>query len=99
MANKKIEFHEAASNEYEKAVSWYLERNHIIAVRFAEEVRRAVETIRKAPHRWPSNEGGIRRFLLPSFPIALVYRELVTAIQIIAVAHGRRKPDYWKKRI
>lgn len=99
MTNKPVVFHVDANEEYDAAFSWYLERNQPIAARFADEMQRAIETIRAAPHRWPRDDQGIRRFLLPSFPFAVVYRELVTSIQVIAVAHGRRKPYYWQKRI
>jgi len=40
-----------------------------------------------------------RRFVLQQFPYAIVYRETVPTIQVLAVAHGRRKPGFWKKRL
>jgi hypothetical protein len=33
------------------------------------------------------------------FPFAVVYRELPSVIQVLAVAHGHRRPGYWKTRI
>jgi toxin ParE1/3/4 len=41
---------------------------------------------------------GTRKFLLRRFPYAVVYRITESAIQVIAVAHGRRRPSYWKSR-
>jgi hypothetical protein len=32
------------------------------------------------------------------FPYLVVYREVSTGLQVIAVAHGRRRPGYWKNR-
>ena len=32
------------------------------------------------------------------FPYLIVYRTTSTAIQVVAVAHGRRRPGYWKTR-
>lgn len=32
------------------------------------------------------------------FPFSLVYTNTETGIVVIAVAHGYRKPGYWKKR-
>jgi hypothetical protein len=29
----------------------------------------------------------------------LVYREVSGKLELVAIAHGRRKPGYWKKRI
>jgi plasmid stabilization system protein ParE len=53
MANKKVEFHEAASLELEAAFDWYLARSESAAGRFVEELDRAVTRIAEAPHRWP----------------------------------------------
>ena len=41
---------------------------------------------------------GTRKFLLRRFPYGVVYRITKSAIQVIAVAHGRRRPGYWKSR-
>ena len=99
MGSKEVEFHEAASLEYEAAFAWYFERSERAALRFAREVERAVASIAEAPERSPSWIQGTRRLLLQRFPFAVVYRELPSVIQVLAVAHGRRRPGYWKKRV
>lgn len=98
MARKKVELHEAASEEFEAAFDWYLERNAGAAMRFARELNRAIANIAEAPKRWPAGSFGTRKFLLPRFPFAVVYRELPSVIQILAIAHGHRRPGYWKDR-
>jgi plasmid stabilization system protein ParE len=52
MANKQVEFHEAASSEFEAAFVWYLERSERAALRFAREVERAVQSIADPPERF-----------------------------------------------
>ena len=99
MVRKKIEFHEEASREYEAAFDWYFERSELAASKFAEELERAISNIAKAPGRWPEGIGGARKICLERFPFVVVYRELSSNIQIIAVAHGRRRPGYWKQRL
>jgi toxin ParE1/3/4 len=99
MARKKVEFHEAASLEFEAAFDWYMERSEPAASRFAAELGQAIANIAEAPDRWPASNHGTRRFLLQRFPFALFYRELPSVIQVLAVAHGHRRPGYWKKRI
>lgn len=99
MASKKVEFHEDAALEYEAAFEWYLERSILAASKFAEALNRAIDMIVKAPQRWPASSNGIRRFLLQKFPFAIVYRELPEIIQVLAIAHTRRKPGYWKQRV
>ena len=98
MANKEVEFHEAASEEFEAAFDWYLERSVGAAARFASELSHAISSIAEAPQRWPAGVQGTRKFLLRRFPFAVVYRELPSTIQVLAIAHGHRRPGYWKDR-
>jgi plasmid stabilization system protein ParE len=53
MTQKKIEFHEAASEEYLVAFLWYFERSEAVAARFSQELSRAIDLISRAPKRWP----------------------------------------------
>ena len=41
----------------------------------------------------------IRRALLPRFPYALVFISTGVEIQVIAVAHTKRRPGYWLDRV
>ena len=42
---------------------------------------------------------GTRRALLGRFPYFVVYRERSRKIEIIAVAHAKRRPGYWARRV
>jgi plasmid stabilization system protein ParE len=99
MAAKPLEIHPSALAELKSALSWYLERNQIAADRFAIELNRAMELIVASPRRWPEGERGSRKFVLRRFPFAIFYREKDATIQVIAVAHGHRRPGYWKDRL
>jgi len=98
MTGKLVEFHQEAVTEYEAAVEWYAERSYLVARKFVLEIDRALTLISEAPNRWAKHKHGTRRFLLQHFPFAIVYRESSSAVQIIAIAHGRRRPGYWKER-
>jgi plasmid stabilization system protein ParE len=54
MGSQEVEFHEAASLEFEAAFAWYLERSERAALRFALEVERAGTSIAHAPERFPA---------------------------------------------
>ena len=45
---------------------------------------------------WYDEQQGVRRFLVHRFPYAIIYKPTSSLIQIIAVMHLRRHPDYWK---
>jgi plasmid stabilization system protein ParE len=98
MASPKIEFHEEVASEFEAAFEWYFVRNGLAAARFVSELNRALELIPDVPDRWPTGGAGTHRFLLRRFPFAIVYRQRPPVIQVLAIAHGHRRPGYWKER-
>jgi toxin ParE1/3/4 len=95
----EVRFHEDAVTEYEAAFEWYFLRSEFVASRFAEEINRGIAMISDAPKRWPIANHGTRKFLLQRFPFVLFYRVIPSGVQVLAVAHGHRKPGYWKSRI
>jgi plasmid stabilization system protein ParE len=99
MGAKPFEIHPAALAELKSAVLWYQERNQNAALNFVSEVERAADLVLASPSRWPSGKHGTRKFVLQRFPFAIVYREKTTVIQILAIAHGHRRPGYWTERL
>jgi toxin ParE1/3/4 len=99
MAVKPIEIHSDALAELKSALRWYLERSESAADGFVAEIDRAMELIAATPARWPSGELGMRKFVLARFPYAVFYREKLMTVQILAIAHGHRRPHYWEKRL
>jgi len=41
---------------------------------------------------------GARRVLVRKFPYSVVFIDLPTERRVLAIAHGKRKPGYWRKR-
>jgi toxin ParE1/3/4 len=41
---------------------------------------------------------GLRRYTIQQFPFLIFYAEFEEFIWVVAIAHGKRRPDYWKKR-
>jgi toxin ParE1/3/4 len=100
MPTNAVDLHEEASAEYDAAFDWYLQRSPDAALKFDAEVERALTQIVQAPQRWAGGPHSTRRFLLRQFPFTLIYREQKPgAIQIVAIAHTSRRPEYWKQRL
>jgi plasmid stabilization system protein ParE len=93
-----VEVHPLAADEAEAAERWYRERNETAATRFRRELDRAVDLISERPDAGPPYLGKTRRLLLRRFPFFVVYRVRGATLEIVAVAHGRRRPGYWRKR-
>jgi toxin ParE1/3/4 len=98
MANLPLEFHPEARLEAIEAYDWYAERSLEAAKAFQDELQDAGRAIQTNPELWAAYLHGTRRYLLKRFPFVIVYRVTATRIEILAVAHGRRKPGYWSDR-
>ena len=99
----KLRIDPAAEEEAQQAAQWYEARHVGLGLEFLAAVDAALQRIREDPLQFPNletlpDEPNVRRFLLKRFPHAIVYEVVSTDIQILAVAHTRRRPQYWKKR-
>jgi toxin ParE1/3/4 len=93
-----VEFHPLAADEAKAAERWYRERNEIASARFQREIDRAVDLISERPNTGSPYLGNTRRVLLRRFPFFVVYRVRGFNVQIVALAHARRRPGYWRAR-
>ena len=98
MADLGIRLHPQAAVEAETSRAWYFERSASVAASFLEELDAAIHAIRESPSRWPPIHGRYRRFVLHKFPFSVVYVARDGFIEVIAIAHHRRKPGYWSAR-
>ena len=92
-------FHPAARQELYDTQDYYSEKNYSVGKAFTDEIAWAIEQIILAPSRWRVHGSGTRRFLLSRFPYSIIYRIVGDDVQIIAIAHHRRKPGYWNPRV
>ena len=96
--SKRVLFDPEAIAEARAAYSWYSARSASAASNFLTELDDAVATIETASHRGSPYVENTRRYVFRRFPFYLVYREFEQTIQVLAVAHGRRRPGYWRTR-
>ncbi|MDY6894215.1 MAG: type II toxin-antitoxin system RelE/ParE family toxin [Thermotogota bacterium] len=99
MKMKRIKYHPEAKNEIQEAIKWYNRKTDGLGLEFVFEVKQAEVIILQDPEVWPFYVYETRRYLLKRFPFAIVYLVSQDEIQIIAVAHCKRKPAYWAARL
>lgn len=95
----ELEYLEDALDEAEAAARWYAERSVTAAAGFSAEIDEAESAILEFPDAWPLFDYGTRRYLLRRYPFSVIYRVESLRILIVAVAHGHRRPGYWKSRL
>ncbi len=93
-----VELHPEAIAEAAQARKWYAERSERAADGFIQELDQAIDRISEAPERWPNYLHGTRRYLMRRYPYFVVYRGPGEKVEVVAIAHGRRKPGYWRRR-
>jgi toxin ParE1/3/4 len=98
MPESRVELHPDAVAEAAAARQWYEARSPNAAASFLSELEHAIRQAAAMPSSWPAHLHGTRRVLLRRFPYLVVYRQIESGVQIVAVAHGRRRPGYWKTR-
>jgi plasmid stabilization system protein ParE len=92
-------FHPEASDEVVAIKRWYMDQSEAAATRFDEEVQRSIQTICEDPLVWRERIPGVRQYAMHRFPFYVVYRIKTDVIEVLAIAHARRRPGYWKSRI
>ena len=66
---------------------------------YLTEFENIMSTLSESPHRHPIEmKTDIRRKSMAIFPFSILYRNILGSIQILAVAHHRRRPTYWLGR-
>lgn len=93
-----VGFHPDALAETRAAYEWYAERDELAAQGFIRALDVAVAVVAASPEAWPRFSGGTRRCWLRSYPYFVVYRVMLEELQVVAVAHAKRHPDYWRQR-
>lgn len=92
-------FHPGADAEYADAALRYAGIDPELGRRFYEDVEATIRQIRRYPAHFRRIAPEIRRALCRRFPYAVVFTEEPDRILILAVMHGRRRPEYWRPRL
>ena len=90
---------EVARRELDEAIEHYNGEEPGLGGAFLVEVLATIERIRRFPEGWHPMGPRLRRCLLRRFPYGLIYGRDGPDIVLVAVAHTRRRPGYWRDRI
>ena len=81
------------------ARQWYEEQRGGLGDDFLNAVHEKLDEIKQAPLHHPSGYRDVRLARTRRFPYIIYYRLLVDRIDVVAIMHGRRKPQLWKRRL
>jgi plasmid stabilization system protein ParE len=99
MMPKPLRIRSEATDEINEAFEWYFKRNPEAADALLTEIDSSLEQIPSRPQLYPTYTKKTRRRVLSRFPYSVVFQEKDDIILVIALAHSKRRPGYWKGRI
>ncbi|HMO48592.1 MAG TPA: type II toxin-antitoxin system RelE/ParE family toxin [Rubrivivax sp.] len=98
MSRFRVEILPEAEAEFREAFLWYLERSPLAADAFRTELFDKIDSLAGDAHSWPKDEAGIHFRMLSRFPYTVHYDLADGVATVLAVAHQRRAPGYWRRR-
>jgi plasmid stabilization system protein ParE len=96
---RSVEFHPDAEAELTSAAQYFESHVENLGLDFILAVRLAYERILEFPDSGRPFGPRLRRTLVRGFPYGLLHRVEQSRILIVAVAHLRRRPGYWRARL
>jgi len=94
----RLEFHPEAGLELIEAALRYEREVPGLGLRLGDEIRRATDLLLEHPEIGLTIDAERRRLVLDGFPFSLIYTTAAEIVTILAVAHQRRRPGYWRQR-
>jgi toxin ParE1/3/4 len=96
---KPVIIHSGAIAELDSAISHYENQKIGLGLDFLAEVEQAIGKIQQNPNLGAAYKvTELRRYVIQRFPFLIFYTEFEEFVWVVAIAHGKRRPDYWKRR-
>ncbi len=97
---RSARFHRLAGREYRAARNWYRARGRGAGLRFVAEVERTLRWIESAAEQCSPGVHGTRWARVHRYGYIIHFYIVDDAlVRILAVAHPRRRPSYWVRRL
>jgi toxin ParE1/3/4 len=98
-----LRFAPEVHDELAEAADWYDSRRPGLGSELLDEIAAILPAVSERPRSFPrllpfDDRLEIRRALLVRFPYAVVFLVRDHEIRVLAVAHVKRRPDYWINR-
>lgn len=88
-----------AQTELLEGISYYAAIRAELGLRFEQAVADAVRHAVAHPERGAPRSKSTRRWLVKGFPFGVIYRAGENEVLVVAVAHQRKRPEYWVGRV
>jgi plasmid stabilization system protein ParE len=95
----RASWHPLAKRELFEGADFYQARAEGLDEAFLTSVESAVGRLRRHPRSGEIVLASIRRLSVPRFPYSVIYQVEDDRVFILAIAHEKRRPRYWARRV
>ena len=95
----RAKFIAPARREFLKEVVYYNEQALGLGAALVHEVEEATARALTFPDSGSPGPAGTRLIVINKFPFSIVYRPDREGIVVFALAHHKRRPEYWESRV
>jgi plasmid stabilization system protein ParE len=94
-------FRPEAEDELDQQIAYYENKCSGLGIEFLDEIIIGIGQIIDHPEAWSPAYKDCRKYLIGRFPFKLIYKyyEATSQVLIVAIAHTKREPGYWKGRM
>lgn len=95
---KPYRIEQGAEADFAEALEFYREESEALAGRLYDEIHRLIAEVCATPRLYRVVAAPVRRHFSETFPYAVLYVEKPDHVLILAIAHFKRRPGYWRER-
>jgi toxin ParE1/3/4 len=96
---KPFVLHVSAEAELDRAMRYYEKQRRGLGLALQDEVHAAIRKVRDNPALGsPYKNTDVRFQVVHRFPYVVYYQDLPGEIFVVAIAHGSRRTEYWRRR-
>jgi plasmid stabilization system protein ParE len=93
-----VDYLPGARCDFDESFDWYSARSTRAAMNFVNAVDAALAAVAANPLRFAAVDDVHRECAVRRFPFRIIYRIVGDRIVVVAVAHAKRRPGFWKSR-
>lgn len=96
---RRVAFHPEALRDLTEAADFYEGRSPGLGLGLLAEVEQSLQQVIATPEAYQQIGEKVRRKPLWRFPYNIVYAVYPDRIRVVAFAHQKRRPFYWRRRL
>lgn len=96
--SRPLRLHDDAELELNEAADYYDLESPGLGGIFLDAVDGGFARIREHPDAATEVASGVRKLVLARFPFMIIYAVRTDVIRVLAIAHQRKRPYYWRGR-